>query len=163
MRDPIAVAVSPDGANVYVAGSYSYCVVVFDRDLSDGTLTYSQSICGFSHFSVSGSLAVAPDGNHVYAAGNYFKYDYDEVAVYARDPVSGQLSFVEVQVEGISSVTGLLDPTDVALTPDGSHVFVSAKKSLVAFSRDAITGGLRFINADFNLEGVWTAFQCQTR
>ncbi len=56
MRDPIAVAVSPDGANVYVAGSYSYCVVVFDRDLSDGTLTFSQSICRFSHFGVSGSL-----------------------------------------------------------------------------------------------------------
>jgi DNA-binding beta-propeller fold protein YncE len=102
MNGPASLAVSPDGANVYVAGNGS-CIVVFDRDLYDGTLSYNQSICGRPRVHRYLSLAVAPDGNHVYSVGNRNddqKY-FDAVAVFGRDPLTGQLSLVEVQVEGM--------------------------------------------------------------
>ncbi len=152
MTQPASLAISPDGANVYVAGSFPVesCIVVFDRDLSDGTLTYSQSIC--SSYYRPWSLVVAPDGKHVYSASNYGP-DPGAVAVYARDPLNGQLTLVEIQEEGIGSVSGLYGSTDLALSPHGNFLFVSANGSLLVFSRDASTGRLTFLNADFNLEG----------
>ena len=147
MNGPASLAVSPDGANVYVAGGW--CIVFFDRDLSDGTLTYNQSICGVTDFSQPSSLAVAPDGNHVYSTARRSH----SAAVFSRDPSNGRLTLVEVQVEGTNSVTGLIEPNDLALSPDGDYLFVAGSGSLVVFSRDASTGSLTFLNADFDQEG----------
>ena len=149
MHQPVALAVSPDRANVYVAGSGSSCIVVFDRYVYDGTLTYSQSICSVTDFSRPSSLVVAPDGNHVYSTGR----QSHSVAVFSRDPSNGQLTFVEAQVEGTNLVTGLIEPNDLALSPDGEYLLVAGSGSLLAFSRDASTGSLTFLNADFNQEG----------
>ena len=153
MKGPVALAVTPDGANVYVAAATYSCIVVFDRNLSDGILTYNHTICnglsGVTDFSRPSSLIVAPDGNHVYSAGS----DSLSVAVFARDSSNGQLTFVEVQVEGADSVTGLIEPNDLALSPDGEFLFAAGSGSLVVFSRDASTGRLTFLNADFNQEG----------
>jgi DNA-binding beta-propeller fold protein YncE len=156
MMQPAALAVSPDGAHVYVAGNgvSSGCIVIFDRDPVDGTLTPTPSFCGLAGFPRRPwSIAVAPDGNHVYSVLNNDRNNRCGLAVLGRDPQNGRLSLVEVHEEGVDSVTGLIDPSDLALSPDGRYVFVSAHGSLVVFSRDQVTGSLSFENADFNSEG----------
>jgi DNA-binding beta-propeller fold protein YncE len=50
-------------------------------------------------------------------------------------------------------VVGLINTSDLTLSPDGRSVFVSANRSLVIFSRDPATGSLSFVNADFDQEG----------
>jgi len=152
MNGPAELAVSPDGANLYVAGYWDDSIVVFDRHPTDGSLTYSQTLYASYEVDRPWGLVAAPDGGHVYATG-LCHWGGGCVGVFSRDPMNGQLSLVEVQVEGDGNLVGLIDPTDLALSPDGRYVFVSASGSLVVFSRDPASGGLTFLNADFNLEG----------
>ena len=89
-----SVAVSPDGAHVYVASFYDDGIAVFSRNATTGTLTFvevqREGLAGAS------SVTVSPDGTHVYVAnlGN------DGVAVFSRDSLTGALTFVEAQRDG---------------------------------------------------------------
>lgn len=65
--------VSPDGRNVYAAGSRSNSVVVFSRNVKTGELTYLQT---FYNSEVAGKdgdasgIEISPDGEYVYVAGD---------------------------------------------------------------------------------------------
>lgn len=155
MRNPAELKVSPDGANVYVVGNLDSAIVTFDRDPITGTITYNSTISidpwGLYR---PWSVVISPDGNHVYVVRgqDFYQPSWGRVGVFSRDPESGQLSFVESLGEGDRNVMGLVDSTDVALSPDGRYLFVSASTSLVVFSRDAANGSLSFLNADFDQE-----------
>ncbi len=209
LRGAHGVAVSPDGRNVYVVSFDDNAIVVLGRDLVTGWVTFAEA-----HLDQSGvvrglfrpvRVVVSPDGTHVYV-GAFFG---DAVAVFARDPVSGQLEFVEAlfggprgqfgltQVHGLTlspdgqelvvasygdnavtvlqrdrlsgklnvsqvvrdsseggEVSGLIRPTAVAVSPDGSHLFVtsSGSSSLVHFRRDR--SSTMFFAEEIFLEGV---------
>jgi predicted outer membrane repeat protein len=80
-------------------------------------------------------VAVSPDGSHLYATA----FNDDQVLVYQRDLVSGELSY-------LMSITnsGVNGPQLVAVSPDGKQVYVASAlaNSLVIFSRDPSTGFL---------------------
>lgn len=105
-----AVAVSPDGANVYVAGGTAGtsvatsfgAVIVLKRDPSTGAITETGCL--------------SSDGTD------------------GRDGASG----------ACTPTPSLLGADGVAVSPDGSTVFVSSSSSasVVAFSRDPATGSL---------------------
>jgi poly(3-hydroxybutyrate) depolymerase/6-phosphogluconolactonase (cycloisomerase 2 family) len=137
-----AVAVSPDGAHVYVIGEDSGAITTFARDPLTGRLVFVQAQrAGLSGpdpllhgFAVSYGLAVSPDGAHVYVGGHAQEND---VAVFARDALSGRLTPVELVSTG-------LPPTDaVRVSPDGAHVYAAGGPGAVtAFQRDSATGRL---------------------
>ena len=79
--------------------------------------------------------AVSPDGAHVYVSGEGAEND---VAVLARDALSGRLTPVEV----VS--TGLPPSRALAVSHDGAHVYVTGftAKAVTAFQRDRATGRL---------------------
>ncbi len=134
-----AVAISPDGASVYVAAEESGAVAVFDR-AATGALTQKAGLDGCVSESGSGpcadgraltgahGLATSPDGTSVYAVSK------DGVAVFDRQ-VDGTLA-QKIDEAGCVSETvgggicalgrGLTGPTAVAVSPDGSGVYVSA-------------------------------------
>lgn len=68
-----AVAVSPDGGHVYVAGYYDNAVAAFIRDTATGRLTFEEMLQdgagGVDGLNGVSRLAVSPDGRHLYAAG----------------------------------------------------------------------------------------------
>jgi DNA-binding beta-propeller fold protein YncE len=144
-----SVAVSPDGANVYVAGQEDEALAVFSRDALTGELDFVEvqrdvGMAGGlpSALSSAVSVAVSPDGAHVYAAG----YDADAVAVFSRDALTGELDFVEAQRDGMAGAELINAPTDVAVSPDGALVLVTGYENAVTvFRRDAATGSLTWL------------------
>jgi len=156
----VTVAVSPDGAHVYATGRYDNAVAVFSRNATTGELTFVeaqfQGVGGVSGLNDPYSLAVSPDGAHVYATGNLS----DSVAVFSRNVTTGTLTFVEAQFDGVGGVNGLWRAAGVDVSPDGAHVYVTAMldDAVAVFSRNATTGELTFVEAQFDgvggVEGI---------
>jgi 6-phosphogluconolactonase (cycloisomerase 2 family) len=146
-----AVAVAPDGAHVYVASRFGSAVAVFSRDAVTGEVDFVEAIfdgvAGVSGIGGARAVQVSPDGLHVYVVGE----DSDAIAVFARDPVTGALTFVEAEVDGVGGVTGIAGAYDVALSADGAHAYVTGATFAVGrvaiFERDAGTGALTFVDS----------------
>jgi DNA-binding beta-propeller fold protein YncE len=144
-----SLAVSPDGLSVYATAAGSDSVVAFARDpetgaLSElGCLSSSDPDCNTAT-ALRGAygVAVSPDGRSVYVAALWD----DAVAAFARDPSSGHLTQLPGAL-GCTSLTGsggacsvgvgLDEPRDLAVSPDGTSVYVAARSgdALLAFAR----------------------------
>ena len=153
-----SVTVSPDGWHVYVASLSG--VAVFARDEATGALTQLPGIAGCVSADGTGglcatgrallgarSVVVSPDSWHVYVAS------WDGVAVFARDKATGALTQLPgtagcVSDDGTGGLCGdgraLYGATSVAVSPDGSHVYVVswARSAVAVFARDKATGAL---------------------
>jgi YVTN family beta-propeller protein len=108
---PVGVAVSPDGANIYVTvTSYtSSTVLVIDTATYIVTDTIAVGI-----YTVG--VAVSPDGAHLYAANAYGN----------GPPYNGTVSVIDTATNTVSDTirVGRL-PAAVAFNPDGSRVYVA--------------------------------------
>jgi 6-phosphogluconolactonase (cycloisomerase 2 family) len=144
-----AVAVSPDGKQLYAVGFRDNAVVVFGRAADTGTLTFLETIRdginGVTGLAAPMSVALSPDGLSLYAAAQ----TDDTIAVFSRDPTTGRLSFIDSAQEGVGGVSGLAAPRVVRVSPDGKHVYACgfAHSAVVTFSRDAVTGTLTFVQS----------------
>ena len=140
------VEVSPDGNHLYAAGFDDDAIAVFSRDPVTGGLTFAQVVrdgqSGIDGLDGAHSVVVSPDGNHVYAAG----WHDDAIAVFDRNQVSGELTFVQAVADGQYGIEGLDGAHDVTLSPDGRYLYAAGWNSnaLTVFSRDAATGQLHF-------------------
>jgi len=155
-----AIALSPDGRHVYVAGARSDAVAVLRRDARSGRLTQARGAAGCiaaggarrcapaRGLDWPNSVAVSPDGRNVYATAN----DSDSVAVFRRNRSTGALTQLGgargcIAVGGGSGcATGrALDGVDVvAVSPDGRNVYAGAfsGNAVAVFRRDRSTGAL---------------------
>lgn len=143
---PTGSAVSPDGKHVYVAGEFDDSIAIFARDAVTGALAFVgrvvDGVGGVSGLSLVFTVAVSPDGKHVYSVS----ID-GAVAVFARNPTSGGLTFVEAEIDGLNGVDGLAFGRDVVVSPDGAHVYAAGlgDDAVAIFSRDATSGALAFL------------------
>lgn len=111
---PTALVLSPDGRNAYVA-AHREAVAILDRDPRSGVLTAKRGRAGCH----------SRDGT----AGG-------ERARRLRQPV---------ELRGDRACTtgrALFGVTDVALSPDGRHVYVGSADGVAVFDRDAAGGAL---------------------
>jgi 6-phosphogluconolactonase (cycloisomerase 2 family) len=144
----LALVVSADGRNVYAAGTNDDSVVAFARDPATGALTFLQALKdgtdGIDGIAYASSLALSPDGQHLYVTGS----TDDAVALFARDASTGALTFIESQKNGVNGVDGLKFARSVAVSPDGSFVYVAgqADDAIAIFRRNGLTGWLSFVD-----------------
>src|SRR2546430_7689763 len=100
------IAVSPDGAHVYVASHNDNALAVFSRNVETGAVTFvdiqRDGLGGVDGLLGANAVAVSPDGAHVYAARSLGH----AVAGLRRDAATGKLAFVEAQHEGQNGVVG---------------------------------------------------------
>ena len=146
------VTISPDGAHVYVTGAASNAVAVFSRDAGTGDLTFVEvekdGVGGVDGLLTAYGVTVSPDGQHVYVTGN----SDDALAVFSRNAVTGELTFVEFKQDGVGSVDGLNAAREVIVSPDGNHVYVAGydDDAVAVFSRNTMTGVLTFVEVQQN-------------
>ncbi|MCH5377268.1 MAG: beta-propeller fold lactonase family protein, partial [Planctomycetes bacterium] len=143
----ISVAVSNDGAHVYAAGGEDDAIAVFSRDAGTGRLTFLQVIRngdpGITNMDGPYSVAISPDDAHVYVTGQVS----DSLVVFARDPATGMLSFVEAEKDGVGGVNGLNSASGLTVSPDGKHVYVASRldDGIAVFSRNPVDGRVTFV------------------
>ena len=155
------LAISPDGHFVYASAQWSNSVVWLARDPQTGALTPSGCLkaapradrCGSAlNLTAPGGLAVSPDGSTVYVASSFDA----AVSVFRRDAETGALTPGGCVSDSGSdgrcvNANALSAPQDVAVSPDGTTVYVSAARfgpfgdamhAVTAFLRDGRTGEL---------------------
>jgi DNA-binding beta-propeller fold protein YncE len=144
---PVALVVSPDGGQVYVASEVSDAVATFSRDDVTGGLTQATPPDGCigeddnegacidgDALRQPSSVAIGRDGKHVYVGAR----DSDAVAVFARDRTTGALTQLpspdgcisSEDTEGLCGEGRALDaPRSVVVSPDGRQVYVASQGS----------------------------------
>jgi len=143
----LGVTVSPDGANVYVTAVTEGAVAVFARDSGTGRLTFVEvqknGMNAVSGLSGAADVAIGPDGQNAYVAS---RLD-NAVAVFSRSSVTGALTFLQVEREGVGGVDGLGDADAVRVSADGRHVYATGinDSAVAVFARDVGTGFLTFV------------------
>lgn len=171
LGSPRSVAVSPDGADVYVVGGSG--IVHLRRD-SDGGLTPTG--CGsvapcsaVAGIRGSAQLDVAPDGRVLYAVGS------SSVLLYDVDPVDGDVTYREcvsadpddfppsegVMVGCETYENGLWGARHLAISPDGKSVYVASDggddghgaNALVLLRPDLAGGGVESVTCLFAHSG----------
>ena len=175
-----AVAVSPDGNNVYLASTYGGGSVSslnrINAGAAAGAISPSAPLINCISASaatgctqgtsalagVSFGIAVSPDGLDVYVSA----FD-GGISAYRRNPSTGALTFNQC-LTGASTAGCTLVPALtanearlVAVSPNGDYVYVtvsgiSGDGGLVAFSRNASTGQL----TEINCASVLAASEC---
>jgi DNA-binding beta-propeller fold protein YncE len=155
-----AIALSPDGKNVYVAASESDAVTIFRRSGKTGRLSQPKGKAGC--IAVKGaagcasaigldapnSVAVSPDGANVYATSR----DSNTVSVFRRNRRTGALTQLPLTLGCISGLPvpvcaparALLGPDVIIVSPDGENVYVGSffGNAVAVFDRNRTTGVL---------------------
>ena len=153
---PWGVAVSADGANVYVTSSGGDAVTTFTRDPATGSLSQLGCIANGgangcddpAKDSMAGArgVAVSADGKNVYATGQ----TDNSVTTFTRDPATGGLSQAGCVANGGENgcdnpaKDSLAQATAVTVSGDGANVYVTSNSgdALTTFTRDTETGAL---------------------
>ncbi len=129
----LSVAISPDGAYVYVGAATDDAISIFSRNATNSSLSYvgmiSNSDSGVSGLGYVKHMILPGVGTYLYAAGA-------GLTVLARDASTGALSFVETHP--ISFAYGM------AADPKSTRIFVSLQidDSIKAYEADPGTGML---------------------
>jgi DNA-binding beta-propeller fold protein YncE len=157
---PTSVAVSPDGASVYVASRVSDAVAVLTRDVGTGALAQPAGADGCvaeggaagcasaRGLNSASGVVVSPDGATVHAVGRVS----DAVTTFSRDAGSGRLAQLagaagcvsKTGASGCAAGAGLDGPAGIALSADGTQAFVAAavSRALAVLDRRAGDGAL---------------------
>ncbi|MHC4874970.1 MAG: beta-propeller fold lactonase family protein [Planctomycetota bacterium] len=153
MDRPVRAALSPNEDHLYVTASNGDAVIQFSRNPATGQLTYVSSYVdnagGFDGLDHPSEIRVSSDGARVYVAAR----DDNSVAAFQRNTTTGALSFLEIAVDGAGGVDGLDGASGLAISRDGSHVYVGSifDDAIAAFevtSNDVLT-----VNANVTASG----------
>jgi DNA-binding beta-propeller fold protein YncE len=125
------IAISPDGAELYVSQVHDTAILAFRRDADTGDLTYLQALFGgpsdLAYLGYPWDLTMSPDGRSLYVAGGEY------VSSFSRDQATGTLT--------AGGAAGGAAGWRLAVSPDGRRVYAGGP-DYTAYDRDADTGAL---------------------
>ncbi len=145
LKGAAAVAISQDNLFLYLTSSTDNTVTVFTRNPALGEMAFvaqsKNGVDGVTGLGGASGIAVSPDNNQVYVASQV-----DSALVAFRRQPDGTLSYLQTYQDGVSGMNGLGGAKAVAVSPDGSNVYVASinDNAIAVFNRDAETGLLGF-------------------
>jgi len=148
---PTALTQSADGLSLYITSTTEQTLTVFRVDADSGQLPFVNSLKhGTNPDGLDNPSAVVPtpDGRFVYVTDA----NANLVAIYARDVITGALTFKSTAVLGGS-------PNNMIVSRDGSFLYITLpdKNSIATFARDTITGALKLVTTLSNNTNAVTA------
>lgn len=153
------LAISPNGGNVYAATALSNAVVTLSRNPDTGALAQASDGSGCivesaltgctlgRELSGANAVAVSPDGGDVYATSLFS----NSVTSFSRNASSGALTqregtggcLIYLRSAGCSFGRALVAPEGLAVSPDGTSVYVAAFESgAIAVLNRGSSGGV---------------------
>ena len=152
-----ALALSADGAHLYVAGGFANTVAIFRRDNDSASASFGRlsfvttvqaGVSGVNGIESPLALKLSPDDKHLYVLGGAG----DTLVAFSRQTNSGSGNFGRLEQIGryqnaSAGVLGMNQVRSLALSSDGAHVYVLGADAgtLVHFSREAADGKLVFV------------------
>ncbi len=144
------LAISPDNRHIYVAAATDAGIGLFKRD-TNGQPSYigfhlAADDLGSSHLPLK--VIVTADGANLYVALSPLdNKEKPKVALYVRDPGSGELTFKK-------SYEAPDKASDLAISSDGKSLYFSGKNSVSVFGRDTTTGELTPLETKSGVDGL---------
>jgi 6-phosphogluconolactonase len=135
---PRHFAFHPSGKFAYAINELNSTVHAWTYDADRGALTDLQTIStlpeGFKGTNYPAEVQVHPSGKFLYGSNR----GHDSIVVYAIDPSTGKLTYVENQDGGIKN------PRNFGIDPSGSFLLAASQDlgSIVVFRIDPSTGAL---------------------
>ena len=120
------MSLSSDGNHAYVTAYNDHAVSWYERNASNGALTYGgmlkDGVNGVDGLDGARSVTLSSDGNHAYVVA----YTDDAVSWYERNASTGALTYGGMLKDGVNGVDGLDGAYSVTLSSDGNHAYVAA-------------------------------------
>ena len=135
---PRHFAFRPDGKFAYVINELNSTVTAFAYDPASGTLKEVETVStlpkGFVGKNYPADVQVHPSGKFLFGSNR----GHDSIVVYAIDPQSGKLAYVENEGEGVKN------PRNFGIDPTGSLMLVANQDldTIAVFRIDPATGAL---------------------
>jgi 6-phosphogluconolactonase (cycloisomerase 2 family) len=113
---------------------------VFSEPLLDRLESQQDGFASANALDGADAVAPSPDGRHVYVASSFD----GAVQIFARDAVTGEIDAIGEAREGVACTACLAGATAVALSRDGSNLYVasSTHDAISVFARNAQSGAL---------------------
>lgn len=115
--NPIIAA--PDGKNIYVGAAYNGELTSFSRNSNTGLLnylnTFKDNTNGIDGLSSPSALCVHPNGKYLFVSAEKDK----AISAFERSLADGKLVFQNATIDN----TALAYPEDIAISPDGKHLY----------------------------------------
>ena len=158
--------ISPDGEHLYATGSGDNSLVVFDRNVFTGQLTYKTKYTESSGGAFYGLLGcyeakISDDGQFLYVV-SLFRH---ALLVFNRNPFTGELTFIQIMEDGIDGVDGLNFATALRISDDQNHIYItgSGDDAIAIFSRNISTGFVTQTGVVFNNQNGVTGLDYPAR
>ena len=157
---PTAIAVAGDGSTVYLGGSFNNALrFVLAFATSDGSLAWSSEVTKNRAQSGLDVLSVSPRGSRIFGAGSR--------ALTPGEPADGLLTFSLGAEAGpvrwkktYGSGNETVQARDLAVSPDGSTVYVTASKEAVFTDPDFYLGPADILTVAYDARSgslLWSA------